>query len=638
MYGQYYDQKKAQPEEPELTKQIVGALMRRFRGIGHPSQQWGNPALDSQILNLDQLAAKYDYSTLMQWILKNHATMNKTHTSRWSVQWNASEVVAASVVETVPVMSVVEKRQVKDIPMNRGILEAGSILEQLNHQLASTIVAMSPPADEKLKEGTKTRPVPCDPKGMVGPSVNALPYLPEVYVQGNLVEESARGGMLYRAYEEKAGGVEGIVSRIESGLNAPPDNVSPLEYHTQICNCLQVNIEQARKQVAPMPRFFNPFKTVQLTDPQGVKKDISRLNYQLTIPEGTFASLDEYYRMQNYIANTCGIESRAGYVYDGHYFADMPPGLARKVHVLGNIMDAVYYCGTPFINYDYLAGPLAKLKTLLPLNLKCMSSSATKVGTEKSANEFHDERFSPGLFVWQGAYQATFRPLEQKAPVQKNKVTVYTPANVAETIRINIKIAPSRRYNLLIYPVYAQPSIWEDKDNFVYPLNFATGMVLVIRGSSLNGISSKTPGHVTMQAYLRLTHRFLTTRIMYPYTRMSWPQVSGMKHARVVLKYGDIGANDYAHAAVISELLGSGFAWGTDDALYDSVQKTDIKIFKEHVGSVVTPKPLIVVPPVELATEEEDPEDPDPVDPAPLQNDDGQATSGVFGFSLDDIY
>jgi len=105
-----------------------------------------------------------------------------------------------------------------------------------------------------------------------------------------------------------------------------------------------------------------------------------------------------------------------------------------------------------------------------------------------------------------------------------------------------------------------------------------------------------------------------------------------------VLKYGDIGANDYAHAAVISELLGSGFAWSTDDALYDSVQKTDIKIFKEHVGSVVTPKPLIVVAPIEIVAEEEEPDDPDPVDPVSFSQSDGQVASGVFGFSVDDIY
>lgn len=587
MYGKLYEQKKVAPAQQQvLTPQIVGALLRRRRDITHAAQGWGDASLDSQIPNLALLETQYPLTHLMQWIVDNHVGYDMSYIARWNEHWNKTEAVAVDMSGSqVPLMLAMIKGEMDVKPMNRGILDVGKPTEQINHQLASALVAMNPPQNNKMVDGDKCRPSICDSQGVLGPSVILFPLIPEERDDtGKVNPKTAEGGPLAQAYTSRSGGTEGIVSRIEGFLNTPEPGQSVMGQHTDVCNVLYQAINIARHEDKALPAWFNPFSMREYNG-----QDRARMVYVTTFPDKSFRSVDTMYNGLTLMSRTCGVKSRAGYVHDGHFFSDMPPGIARKIHVIGNVMDAVYFAGTPFVRVDTVGGYLAKVKALLPLNMSCISPNATVAWSPHLKHAgLTDGRFIAGTFVpFKNCKTLMFRYLDQGAPTLKDKKIVYSPANAAVAIQENIKLVPCQAGTTIAYILYAQPSLWTDKNNFIRPLNYCDGMVMVLR---CVGLGSNSVGHVTEAEYRTQASKFFYSRVMYPYTRLPWPQVSGVPHSRVVIRKGQISVTDDAYTKVVTELFEGSYEWAGDDAMYTASWK----------GDVVADLKVAIQPPVPL--------------------------------------
>lgn len=611
-------------KKDELNAQVVGALLRAMPKISHPAKHWGDPALDALIPNFKALQAKYDYTAIIAWVFANHASVTTTYSDKFSAHWNLSDQIAVDLSDkAVPRMHAYQKSEYKVTPMSRGILGVSSSMEQLNHQLACLVVASCPPQSVELKgyEEKVVKPVPCDQTGTFGPSANVITYMEEqTDERGNVDPDTKEGGPIYRAYADKRGGTEGIVSRIEASFNKPK-KFSPLVQHTSFCNLMNHEIKIAKDEGKKFPLWYNPFEEVATA--KGVA---TKLTYQKTVPFKPFKTVDGHYITYQVMSNTCGVVGRAAYVHDGHFFADLPPGMAEKVHRLNNLMNFCYYANIKLVNITNLPPPIDKLKQLLPLNLPCMSHVAKKElprAIVLKEEPFHDARFIPGIFKpykekkGEPALRVlNFRSIEWKRPsVTKTGVT-YTPANPALEITEMVKDFPTKLGGCLAVVTVAHPTLWGSKDNYIRPYDLLQGLVIVARASWL---TPKTEGHVEYQAYLALTSRFMQSRILYPYTRVPWPQLSGEAHSRVVLKKGNVAASDTVMSLVISQLMGEAtYEWVTDNKIYEEAFTADVA--PNFTEIVVKPLPMITGG---LGQEELVPDDPPPESPRELKEETG---------------
>lgn len=619
MYGSLYVRNTtASAKATELTPQLVGALMRRYTHITHVSQTWGDKSQDSAIPNLEQLANAYPYAALMKWIAENHHGIEKSYASRWSTKWNESEKVAFT-AEDSGVMLMLQQinGKTKELEVARGMLAVDTVNEQLNHQLACAIVSMSPPVEETLSTGKVMRPGIGDVTGKIGCPVNVVPYLPPDNSTPLAARVSRDGGPLIRAYAAKNGGVEGLVSRLEAALNAPED-CTVMEMHSGVCLCVHQTIEKQRATLT-FPETFAPISFAATKS-----GPIARLQFQTQLPAKVFPSLDVMYYSQSYMAKTIGISHRAGHVHDGHYFCDMPPGMARKVHMLGNLMDALVGIGRPYVRLDTVGGYLAKLKVLLPLNVNCASpTGGTKWAKNLVPSGFADKRFVAGHFIpTKGMTYVLFRYLpDDKAPTLSGSKVVYSPASMRDQINDNLKLVPSDQ-SIVGFVCHAQPSLWADAANCVVPLNYVDGMVIVFRGHT---IGKTSPAHHPLDLYLKRASQFFQSRVWFPYTRLPWPQVSGRSHARVVMKLGTVSAADVAFSEILTALMAGTASYEDTSDLYEVAWAKDIAPAFKAV--VVPPAPVPEAPQLPEPVENDEPDQVPPQAPPP---DDGADMTEVY--------
>jgi len=390
-----------------------------------------------------------------------------------------------------------------------------------------------------------------------------------------------------------------------------------MEMHTGVCLCVHQTIE-AQRGTLTFPDTFSPiaFTNVNSTP-------TARLQFQSQIPAKVFPSLDALYYAQSYMAKTIGVNNRAGHVHDGHYFCDMPPGMAKKVHVLGNIMDALVGIGRPFVRLDTVGGYLSKLKILLPLNVNCVSpTGSTKWSKELKPSGFSDPRFVAGHFLpAKGMSYVMLRYLpDDKAPTISGSKVVYSPANMKDFINDNLKLVPSEQ-SIVGFVCHAQPSLWTDARNCIAPLNYVDGMVVVFRGGQ---VSNKSAAHVPLDTYLLRASKFFHSRAWFPYTRVPWPQTSGLRHARVVLKYGTVSAVDVAFSEIMTALMSGKAQYEDNSDVYKTAWSKDIAPAFKSV--IVTPQPV----PEEQALPTPDGNEAEEVAPTPPPPQDDTALGDLY--------
>lgn len=589
MYASYFDEEE-ENDSGELTYEIVGALMRRFKQYSHVSKSWGDPLKDSEIPNLDELAARYNYQSIMAWILEHPDVATESYSEKFSVRWNTSDAVGVSVSETGMTQMLIEKdSKFTPLDMKSGTLSVLTPLENLNHQLASLIVASFPPEKVTGEDGViKCKPCPCDQQGLYGPSRQYLPY-----IKFTGKPSTAGGGPIMQAYTTQ-GGTESIVARVETALNKPIEG-TPLKEHKAVVASLARSLEKLKKNKAKFPKWYDPFTT---------EGEAPRIKLLREINYKPYTTLDAHYIAYTYMATTCGITKRAAYVFDGHYFGDMPAGMAPKIHRLNNLMNCVHYLKSPGVSMSVIPKPIQSLKPLLPLNLPCFTMGANVKLTEDASVGF-DQRFRPGVFKHPGVKTANlmvFREMVTDRPMLKEGKIVYSPSNPAHAISESIKAFP---YNLnaVVFITVAHPTLWEDPKNFIYPFDLLTGDVMVVRGST---ISSSVAGHVPYKVYLNKVSYFMQSRVMYPYSRVSWPQLSEEPFSRIMLKRGSVSASDTAYSFLKAQMDDSEYTWEASE-LYAEAKDTEVapppaqkKLIK------VPPKaPVVPVPPPQYEKEEE---------------------------------
>lgn len=580
-----YDYDSEEEENTELTYEIVGALMRRFPRYTHVAKTWGDPEKDSSIPNLEELAAKYNYQAIMSWILGHPEAATASYSEKFSSTWNQAEVVGVSMTDQAMMQMVVTREgKTEAIDMKNGALSVMTPMETLNHQLATLMVASFPPEKYKDEKGVpRCRPSVCDVNGLFGPSRQYLPYLKPT---GD--EETAHGGPLMRAYGAP-GGAEGIVARVETAMNKPAKGTVQAEHFGVVRN-LATTLATTRKNGAKYPKWYDPYT------PYLKGGDPPRMKLLREISYKPFTSVDQHYVAYTYMATTCGVTKRASYVFDGHYFADMPAGMAPKIHRLNNLMNVVHNVKVSGIGLVNLPKPIESLRPLLPLNLPCFTNSANAKLTEKVSTGF-DPRYRPGLFklpTKQGNRILMFRELLTDRPMLKKGKVVYSPSNPRQVIKEHMASFPPS-FGIAAFVTVAHPTLWEEPLNYIFPFDLLTGEVFVVRGIN---VDAKVEGHITYPEYLNVTSHFIHSRMMYPYSRVSWPQLSGQAHARILLKKGEISATDTAYSILKAQMDDSDYQW-EPSALYHDLKDTEVTpsaAQQKLIAVPPQPKPAAVAP------------------------------------------
>jgi len=635
MYAEHHtslitDQKK----KDVLTPELVGVLLRQMPKISHPAKNWGDPEKDHVYKDrLPELLARYDLSAIMTWILSNPNAGAYSYGAKIATRWNAAHAVAVDVTNSgVPVVHYGGAAKNESVEVVHGAIKVCTNMEILNHQLASLMVAINPQGPDKSTLPYDFRPIPCDPQGNMGPSCIAIPFLPERKDSaGKVKPESQHGGPLYKAYTHNTGGTESLVARLETVLNKPPEiDVSVGAQHKSICDLLAL---KCAEEGVKAPKWFAPFETRVINN-----VSMKVLQYQTTFSEKVFTDLDQYYLAHTYMSNTCGTSKRASYVYDGHFFCDLPAGMAHKIHILDNLMNFVHLVGGRGVDVTTMPAELKCVASLLPLNLPCFApyyesehvlpggkkkkrgkAAITPVQAPQPVSTFHDPRFRPGLYhsTQQMTGLVMFRTMEYDRPSRKDKVTVYTPQRPGDVIQNQFANWPPRAGCPTAYITIAHSQLWASPENFIYPLDFLSGLVMVARGDR---VSANSPAHWPYKMYLNMVSKFIHTRAVYPYSRLSWPQISGIKTSRVALKKGDISASDVSLAEIKAQFsAGGAYVWAVDEAQYVDMDFSPPKV----VADAIVPQ-LPLPDPVDMPDDDDvdpGPKPPPDEDPVPLLED-----------------
>lgn len=561
--------------------------------MSHVSKTWGDPARDAEIPGLDGLAARYGYQQLMAWIMDHPEVAAVSYSEKFNGRWNEAAVVGVSVAETgVLQMLFRSETKVENVGMPQGSLEVTNQLETLNHQLASVVVASFPPEKYKDEVGIpRQRPSVCDNNGLVGPNRQFIPYLDPTSNKA-----THHGGPIYQAYNT-SGGTETVVSRIETVLNKPAEG-TPLQEHLGLVRILEKK-HRDLKAVAKFPTWYEPFTQMSLFPG---KPPVAQLRLLQEIHYKPYKTLDSHYLAYAYMSTTNGVSRRAAYVHDGHYFADMPPGMAGKVHRLNNLMNLVSYLASPGISLSSVPRAIQGLKTLLPLNLPCFTLGAgAKLSKESVAG--YDQRFKPGIFLHPPARTPrviVFRDFVNDRPMFKAGKIVYSPANPQAVIADSVKQFPAHA-STVVFVVIAHASLWDDELNFIMPFDMLTGEVLVARGME---ICNALAGHMKYGEYLAKASYFMQSRTVYPYSRISWPQLNGEPFSKILLKHGDVSASDTAYSLMKAQLSDEAYKWAPSD-LYVGLK--DTPILPPKASAALIKKPLVepvVVSPSDIDYEE----------------------------------
>jgi len=538
------------PTESELDYQIVGALLRTYPKVSTAAKRWGDPQKDSLIPRLDELRVKYPLAKLLIWAAENVRGYEATYSNRWDEKVVKSDYVGLAVEDDKLAILTKEKEETHVDAMPRAMLK-GEPIQNAAHQLANLMVALNPPAKQAHGDIKVNIPTPCDPKGVLGCPIDVTPYVREKMVNGQIDSVTKNGGPFYQAYAHSPAGVAGIAAKIETIVLSPPDGTDPRDQYHDLCAHVKTVMDLHDKKSTEKEKIHDWMRVCTVNQDTG-KVGLDIVGYEC---KKVFGSLETCYKGRDLMATTAGLGSRAGYIYDGHFFCDMPPGLARKVHIVGNVMSVLKSLPVtvPFVRIDTVSGMIKDIKTLLALNVHCIDQgSTTDYRNIQHMKVTGDKGFMPGVYVpYKGMEYFSFRHLSGIKPPSVSKTgVVYSPVDVAEAIKTNLKLLPPATGETVAYVVYAQSTLWLE-NWYVAPYNFNEFQVMVVIGRD---VGPKTSRYVSEKEFLRLATLFFYSRITFPYSRMSWPLVSGLAHPQVTLKRGVVNAGDDTTAKFLSEM------------------------------------------------------------------------------------
>lgn len=209
--------------------------------------------------------------------------------------------------------------------------------------------------------------------------------------------------------------------------------------------------------------------------------------------------------------------SRVKSVYEPFFGCLLPPGLAWKVHVMGNVMWSLRQMGCVGVAASSECAVWTKAKSLGELNVPIWS----RASTEEMADAVNG-LYKPGTYRYFERALQIIDVAGKGVPSMPKKSVQFSPLQVADVItgmhKTMVDTKMTSRETPVAYVAYLDPALAQLAKHgwSFYPLDFSTGQIM---------ISQEGKG-VPFDKLAEMFARFLMYRIYYPFIRIPWPKLA----------------------------------------------------------------------------------------------------------------
>lgn len=459
-------------------------------------------------------------------------------------------------IEVGPMLSeltiVTKTNEVQKYKVTDSLPEVDNPFKQQVYKLASAYVLLNPP----LLKGE----VICSPIEKEEHRQGLGLYVPKLVSQERWFNERTK------QYE---GPFEGIyrpgnkttISQVEAVINTLPQTTKErVEFYSRIMDRIAPKYNNSKY---PMHRIFN----LRSQGPPIIERYRGAIDFK----HDETSLWQQYTHFNNF--------ARVKDVYEPYYFCLLPPGTAEKALTLSYLRWIMQKIGAAGIYGGSMSTQWSYIKALAARNVAISMSNSTRKLDDDCVGEY--ETFSPTLRLedMEGMAAPT---------VTSSGVVLFTPSDPSRSLdQLVPRLSKMKAAGFYGVAAFYHPSLVKPGWG-VFPLNMKAGIVLCVYGQEMHGF--------TADQLTTMFSKFVTGRILYPYTRRSWPILaSDFTFRPVVLKNGTEKFRKYD-----DEWMEFG------DAIVEPLSPQELQAIEEGIASPIqapqltaqSPLPIPLPPPV----------------------------------------